>query len=508
MLYMFRCDAGASYIWSAMGQMPFLRDADGSFSKKRLTPKEVLGLIADKRIRFVDLQFSDVPGRMQHVTVPSEMISEKTFTEGVAKLDGSSIKGFTEIYESDMILLPDATTFGVIPWSAENLRSCRMICNVHWGFGNQRFSRDVRYVADKAVDAIKSEGFTGSLWGPEVEFFVFDNVTWDVNNPFAASYKISSSESALEARGLNFPIRFKEGYYPASPIDSLMNYRSECALDLWEGFGIACDAHHHEVATAGQCEIDMYRDGLVEMADSVLTYKYVIKNVASKNGLIATTMPKPIFGDNASGMHVASSLWKGERNAFYDSGDEYAELSQIGRYYVGGLLEHSRALCAIVAPTTNSYRRLVPGYEAPVYVAWSRRNRSANVRIPVYEKGKEAEGPKRVEFRTPDTSCNPYLAFAAILCAGLDGIKKKMDSGNPVDEDIYKLTPERRKELSIKELPTSLTESIESLRSDSEFLKGVFTNDLIETIIDIGMQGQKMVAARPHPYEFYLYFDI
>ena len=207
-------------------------------------------------------------------------------------------------------------------------------------------------------------------------------------------------------------------------------------------------------------------------------------------------------------MHVSSSLWKGERNAFFDQNDEYAELSQLGRYYVGGLLEHSRALCAIVAPTTNSYRRLVPGYEAPVYIAWSRKNRSANVRIPVYEKGKEAEGPKRAEFRTPDTSCNPYLAFAAILCAGLDGIKKKIDPGNPADEDIYKLTSQRRKELSIGELPGSLTESIDSLRSDSEFLKGVFTSDLVETIMDIGMQGEKLVSSRPHPYEFYLYFDL
>jgi glutamine synthetase len=488
--------------------MPYIRNADGSFATRRLTVKDVLAQIAQKNIRFIDLQFADVPGRLQHVTIPTEMMNEHAFTEGVSKLDGSSIRGFTEIFESDMILAPDPSTFGMMSWSDESLKSARLLCNVHLGFGKQRFSRDVRYVAEKAVDALKAEGFSNSLWGAEVEFFVFDGVTWDVNNPFSSSYRISSRESALEARGLNFPIRFKEGYYPASPVDTLMDYRSECVKSLWEGFGIVCDAHHHEVATAGQCEIDMYRDSLVETADSVLTYKYVTKNVAFKNGLIATTMPKPIFGDNASGMHTASSLWKGDRNAFYDPNDEYAELSQLGRYYVGGLLEHSRALCAIVTPTTNSYRRLVPGYEAPVYVAWSRRNRSANVRIPVYEKGKEAEGPKRAEFRTPDTSCNPYLAFAAIACAGLDGIKKKTDPGNPVDEDIYKLTPARRKELSVGELPGSVAESIDSLRSDSEFLKGVFTSDLIETIIDIGMQGHRMISARPHPYEFYLYFDL
>ena len=488
--------------------MPFVRTANGKFGKRELTAKDVMAQAAQKNVRFIDLQFVDVPGRLQHVTVPADMMNEQSFTEGVSKLDGSSIRGFTEIYESDMVLMPDPSTFGVMPWSDENLKAGRLICDVHWGFGKGRFSRDARYVAEKAVEAMKTAGFSSSLWGPEVEFFVFDSVTWDVNNQFSSSYKISSRESALEARGTNFPIRFKEGYYPASPVDSLMDYRGECVRSLWDGFGIACDAHHHEVATAGQCEIDMYRDTLVEMADSVVTYKFVIKNVASKQGLIATTMPKPIFGDNASGMHVASSLWKGEQNAFYDSNDEYAELSQIGRYYVGGLLEHSRALCAIVTPTTNSYRRLVPGYEAPVYVAWSRRNRSANVRIPVYEKGKDSQGTKRAEFRTPDTSCNPYLAFAAIACAGLDGIKKKTDPGNPVDEDIYKLTPAKRRELSVGELPGSLAESIDSLRSDSEFLKGVFTSDLIDTIMDIGMQGHRMISARPHPYEFYLYFDI
>lgn len=273
---------------------------------------------------------------MQHVTIPADMMREKAFTDGVSKLDGSSIRGFTEIYESDMLLFPDPSTFGIIPWSDENLRTGRMICDVHWGYGKERFSRDVRHVAEKAVDALSKEGFSGSLWGPEVEFFVFDNVTWDVNSPFGASYKISSSESAHETRGLSFPIRFKEGYYPAPPVDSLMDFRSQCALFLWEGFGISCDAHHHEVATAGQCEIDLYRDSLVPMADSVLTYKYVIKNVAFRNGLIATTMPKPIFGDNASGMHVASSLWKGDSNQFHDPNDEYAELSQLGRYYVGG----------------------------------------------------------------------------------------------------------------------------------------------------------------------------
>ena len=318
-----------------------------------------------------------------------------------------------------------------------------------------------------------------------MEFFVFDTVTWDVASPFGSSHKITSVESANEARGTNFPIRFKEGYYPTPPSDTLQDYRSEVAYHLDESFGIINDAHHHEVATAGQCEINLYRDTLTPMADSILTYKYVIKNVASNRGLIATIMPKPIFGDNASGMHVSSSLWKGDKNAFYDEADEYANLSQTGRYYVGGLLAHSRAICAITNPTTNSYRRLVPGYEAPVFVAWSRGNRSANVRIPLHYKGKSGMKGKRAEFRTPDPSANTYLAFAAIVSAGLDGIKKKLDPGDPVNEDIYELTPQKRKEYGVKELPRSLLEAIESLKSDSGFLKGVFTDDLIDMIIEL-----------------------
>ena len=327
-------------------------------------------------------------------------------------------------------------------------------------------------------------------------------------NPFEQSFKITSVESAVEARGTNFPIRWKEGYYPAPPQDTLQDYRSEVAYLLEQNFGVVNDAHHHEVATAGQCEIDMYRDSLVAMADSVVSYKFVIKNIAAKRGLIASIMPKPIFGDNASGMHVSSSLWKGAKNAFYDSADKYAELSQIGRYYVGGLLAHSRALTAITNPTTNSYRRLVPGYEAPIYIAWSKANRSANVRIPVYHKGASEEKRKRAEFRTPDPSANPYLAFSAILAAGLDGIKKKIDPGSPVNEDIYHLTPEKKKAFGVKSLPTSLFESLEALQSDSSFLDGIFTKDMVDMIIDLGTQSAKAVAARPVPYEYYLYFDI
>lgn len=487
--------------------MPFDKTTKGLIPRKR-TPKQISSAIAEQGVKFVDLQFMDVPGRTQHVTIPSPMFDEDAFSKGVSKLDGSSIKGFAEIFESDMLLLPDPSTFGVVPWIDPAYKTAKMICDVHWGFGKGRFERDPRYVAQKAEEKLKSAGFTDSYWGPELEFFVFDSASWDVSTPFSTGFKITSVEAALESRGTNFPIRWKEGYYPVPPADTLQEYRSEVSSYLYDSFGIVVDAHHHEVATAGQCEIDMFRDSLVPMADSVLTYKYVIKNVANRRGMIATTMPKPIFGDNASGMHVASSLWKGPKNVFYDADDEYAELSQAGRYYAGGLLAHSRALTAICNPTTNSYRRLVPGFEAPVFVAWSKANRSANVRIPVYEKGTSAEGKKRVEFRTPDPSANPYLVFAAIVSAGLDGIKKKLDPGSPVDEDIYKLTPEKRKKYSVGSLPTSLAESLEALKSDDTFLKDIFSSSMIETIIDLETENYNAVSARPHPYEFYLYFDI
>ncbi|MDG6902557.1 MAG: type I glutamate--ammonia ligase [Nitrososphaerota archaeon] len=486
--------------------MTFKVTEDGRFVKRSFTSEQALGLLKADRVKFVDLQFTDVPGRLRHVTMPTEMMEIGMFSEGVAKLDGSSVKGFVDIHESDMLLVPDPSTYGVVPWTEGDVKSARFICDVRGGFGRGRFSRDPRHVAQVAEAKIREAGFTDSLWGPEVEFFVFDSVTWEANDPFGSGFRISSKEAATEARGTNFPIRFKDGYYPAQPVDTLSDYRGVCVNYLRDGFGVLSNAHHHEVATAGQCEIDVYRDELVTMADSTMTYKFVTKNVAARMGLIASTMPKPIFGDNAVGMHVHSSLWKSGKNAFYDPGDPYAELSQTARYYIGGIMSHSRALCAVVDPTTNSYHRLVPGYEAPVYIAWSKMNRSANVRIPAYEKG--SEGAKRVEFRTPDPSCNPYLAFAAITAAGLDGIAKKTDPGDPVDEDIYKLTPEKRRSLKVGELPGSLKEAVESLESDRGFLDGIFPKDLVDVMMELEMEAYRAVAARPHPYEFYMYFDL
>lgn len=468
---------------------------------------EVIGKLDREGVRFIDLQLTDVPGKLCHVTVTREFLDEEALEKGVPKLDGSSIRGFAEIYESDFTLKPDPATYALIPWSDEASKTARFICDVYTGYGRGRFEKDPRYVAQKAEEHLKEYEFDESYWGPEAEFFVFDKVRWDVLNPYKMSFSIESKEAAWNGEASStYPIRFKEGYFLAPPQDTLMEFRNEAVSILRDYFGIQCDAHHHEAATAGQCEIDMKLNTLVRMADNLMTYKYVVKNLAVKKGLVATFMPKPIFMDNASGMHVNVSLWKGGENAFYDPSDEYAELSQVGRYFVGGLLEHSRSLAAIVAPTTNSYRRLVPGYEAPIYIAWSKSNRSANVRIPAYHKGMKKS--KRVEFRTPDPSCNPYLAFAAILMAGLDGIKKKIDPGDPVDENIYHLIPERRKALGVDELPRNLGEALDCLQSDNEYLKPVFTDALIETIVEIGRGHYSEVAARPHPYEFYLYFDV
>jgi glutamine synthetase len=492
--------------------MPYTRES-GHLQTRHITVPQVIEKIAQDNVRFVDLQFADIQGRLQHVTIPSESVEQEIFKDGVPKLDGSSIRGFTGIHESDMLLTPDPSTYGVLPWSPENVKTARMISDVSWGYGMGRFPKDPRYVAQRAEQQAKSLGYDTTYWGPEIEFFVFDKVAWSVSTPYAEqSYRIESREAAwnngVSSLSNSPPIRFKEGYYPASPQDSLQDYRSECVSVLQGNFGIMCDAHHHEVATAGQCEIDMRFDTLTNIADSAVTYKYVAKNIAAKRGMVATLMPKPVFLDNASGMHVHVSLWKGSTNLMYDANDSYAELSQIGRYFGGGLMAHARSLAAITNPTTNSYRRLVPGFEAPVYIAWSRRNRSANIRIPVNLKGSKHSGRKRIEYRTPDTASNPYLCFSAMLSAGLDGIKKSIDIGDPVDEDIYKLSPERRRELGIKELPVSLKEAIESLQSDREFLKPIFSEEILDAIIENGMKEFEEVNRRPHPYEFYLYFDM
>ena len=467
---------------------------------------DVLKAIKEQGIKFIELQFTGLMGRFHHTTVNANMFDESSIEDGMPKLDGSSIKGFSEIHESDMVLKPDPNTFAVIPW-IERDKTARMICDVHWGYGGGRLARDPRGIAQRAEKFLKEEGYNIAYWGPEVEFFVFDKVTWDSMTPSKGSgYSIESREAPWSSNAA-YPIRLKDGYLPATPNDTLTDYRNECVDILNENFGVICDAHHHEVATGGQCEIDIYYDTLTNMADGALTYKYVVKNIARKYDMVATMMPKPVALDNGSGMHVNVSLWN-DKNEFYDPNDKHAELSQLGRYFGGGIMEHAMSLSAIVAPTTNSYRRLVPGYEAPVYIAWSKRNRSAIVRIPTYFKGEKAAKTKRIEFRAPDPSCNPYLCFSAILAAGLDGIRKKSDIGDPVDEDIYKMSAQKRKEMGIKQLPGSLKQAIEQLESDNAYLKPLFIDDTIQTIIEMERKDSMDVSMRPHPHEFHLYFDL
>lgn len=465
------------------------------------TLDEVLKELEARKVKLVHLQFSDMVGRIRQVTMPSYNFNLENMKCGFSKLDGSSVKGFSTIEDSDMVLLPDPSTFAILPWSNG---FARMLADVYLGRGRGRCPADPRWIAQRAESYLAEAFGLTSLWGPEVEFFVFDRVEWDAILPSAAqSYAIESREAPWSDYSYRMGVR--DGYFSAPPSDTLEDYRNAVATYL-EAFGILVEAHHHEASAAGQVEINIYMDTLTAMGDAVMTLKYVAKIAAQERGLSATFMPKPIFGDNASGMHVHVSLWRGNENIFYDESDAYAELSQVGRYFVGGLLEHSRSLAAIVAPTTNSYKRLVPGYEAPVYIAWSRGNRSANVRIPAYLKGKP--DTKRVEFRTPDPSCNPYLALAAMLMAGLDGIRRKLDPGQPVDENLYKLTPERRRELGIKELPHSLGEAVESLKSDYEYLKPAFTTEVLQRLIEKAERDEKTLMAMPHPYEFEMYYNI
>jgi glutamine synthetase len=460
----------------------------------------------------VELFYTDLFGGLNHVHVPSHTIDEDAFETGVPKLDGSSVRGFREIFESDMILRPDPSTFGVMPWSEEVGGTARFICDILMGVTREPYAHDPRGIAARAVQTLADRGYDRSYWGPEIEFFMFDAVHLHpsadaVRNAWGgAGYSIESSEAPWQTPDGHGMIRFKEGYHRAAPLDELEAIRGEVCNVLADSFGIIMDAHHHEVATAGQGEINVRFDELIPSADHVQDVRFILKAVARRHGKVASLMPKPVYGDNGIGMHVNQSIWSGPKNAFYDPDDAYAEVSQACRYYVGGLLEHSRALCAITNPTTNSYRRLVPGYEAPVFIAWSRANRSANVRIPYYLKGNPAA--KRIEYRTPDSAANIYLTEAALTMAGLDGIKRKLEPPAPVDANIYKLTPAKRRELSIGELPGSLGEALDCLASDHEFLKPVFESSVLDIYTEIKRDEQLQLNLRPHPWEFYQYLDV
>ncbi len=471
-----------------------------------MTPKEVLDFAQQNRVEIVDLRFCDLPGLWQHFSISMTEFNEGLFEHGIG-FDGSSIRGFQTIEESDMLLFPDPDSAFMDPFTA--LPTLNLICDVKDPITLQPYTRDPRYVARKAEMYLKSTGIADtSYWGPEIEFYIFDNIRFDQSYNYGFYY-IDSIEGywnsgSEEKPNLGYKPRYKEGYFPVPPMDHLQDIRSEMVRTL-EKSGIEVEVHHHEVGTAGQCEIDMKYNTLTKMADRVLMYKYIIKNVARKHGKTVTVMPKPIFQDNGSGMHTHQSLWKGGKNVFYDP-KNYGLISDATRYYIGGLLKHAPALCGFIAPTTNSYRRLVPGYEAPINLAYSVRNRSACIRIPMYSSSEKA---KRLEFRTPDPSCNAYYSFAAQLMAGLDGIKNKIEPPKPIDKDLYELSPEEAAD--VKSIPGSLEASLNALEQDHDFLLDgdVFTRDVIDTWISFKRTKEiEPVRLRPHPHEFALYFDI
>ncbi len=456
-----------------------------------------------KNAAFVDIRFTDLIGTWQHFTVPAGEVNESSIKAGFG-FDGSSIRGFTEIFESDMLVIPDPSTAIMDP-CMENTVS--MVGTVIDPMGGAAFSRDPRQIALKAQAYLKQSGIADiAYFGPELEFFLFDSVRFDQKENYGFYY-VDSHEGAWNngstENNLGFKIRHKEGYFPLPPTDSLQGIRSEIVSTMIAS-GIHTECHHHEVASAGQCEIDMRFSPLLKMADQVMLYKYIVRNVAKKYNKSATFMPKPLFNDNGSGMHVHQSLWKDGKNLFFDQSG-YALLSKTAMHYLAGILHHAPALCAIIAPTTNSYKRLVPGFEAPVNLVYSKRNRSAAVRIPMYSASEKA---KRIEFRTPDPTANPYLAFSAMLMAGLDGIKRKLEPGEPMDLDLFSLDKEAL--AKVKSVPGSLPEAINALEKDHAFLLegGVFTKDVIDMWISYKRAKEiDPVRLRPHPWEFQLYYD-
>lgn len=471
-----------------------------------MTPSEVVALAKDNEIKIIDLKFMDLPGMWQHLTITPSDLDEGLFEDGIG-FDGSSIRGFQAINESDMLLFPDPATAMIDPVC--KVPTLSIACNIKDPITLENYTRDVRHIAQKAEAYLQSTGIADiSYWGPEAEFYLLGDLRYEQNQHsgyyFVDSVEGSWNSGREENPNLAYKPRYKEGYFPVPPSDTFQDLRSEMCLKLMDA-GIQVEMHHHEVGTAGQAEIDIRYDTLTRVGDKIALYKYIIKNVARENNLIATFMPKPLFLDNGSGMHVHQSLWKNGKNLFYDP-QGYSLLSDDALYYIGGLLTHARSLCAIIAPTTNSYKRLVPGYEAPVNIAYSQRNRSACVRIPVYSK---SEAGKRIEFRTPDPSCNPYLAFSALLMAGLDGIQNRIHPGEPLDKDLYDLEPEELAD--IESTPVSLGDSLDALEDDQEYLlKGdVFTQDVLDVWIDYKRENEvDAVNMRPHPYEFYLYHDI
>jgi len=469
-----------------------------------MTPQEAIKLAEEKNIKIVDFKFCDIHGTWQHFTIPVSEFSEDTFSEGLG-FDGSSIRGWKGIEASDMLVVPDASTGFIDPFV--EVPTLSFICDIEDPITREPYDRSPRNIAKNAIQYLKSTGIgNAAYFGPEAEFFVFDNVQY-ASTSNESFYFVDSKEGiwnsdADESPNQGYKIRHKEGYLPVAPTDKLMDLRNEMVLTM-ENLGMDVECQHHEVATAGQCEIDLRFKALLEMADAMFKYKYVVKNVAYRDGKTATFLPKPLFGDNGSGMHTHSSIWKEDKPLF--AGSLYAGLSQEALYYIGGILKHAGALCAISNPIVNSYKRLVPGFEAPVTLAYSARNRSAICRIPTYSPSPKA---KRVEFRCPDPSANPYLSFSALLLAGLDGIENKIDPGEPMDKNLYDLPPEEASKLNY--VPDSLKNALDALDKDREFLlKGnVFSNDFIDNFIELKTEEYDQVRLRPHPHEFFLYYDV
>jgi glutamine synthetase len=475
-------------------------------------------ILKKNKIRWVHTAFVDIRGLMQDVVIPSKHFTEgQALTAGIG-FDGSSVRGFKTINESDMILKPDPTTLSIIPWTTDDIqRSAIILGDIYEAFGgNEASVVDPRgYVARNAVKAASDMGYTG-FYGPELEYFVFKSIdpthlVWDMwvspkggaGDSWGAPRVVPVSPETTPG---SHTLRPKEAYFRPPPEDTTVEYRNEVASILEENFNTEIEMHHHEVATAGQIEIDFKYGELVKTADRTLLYKFVAKNVAKKHGLIATFMPKPVYLDNASGMHVHASLWKDKKNVMYDETDEYAEMSQIGRYFIGGLLEHAQALTAVSCPTVNSYKRLVPGFEAPINIMWSRRNRSAMIRVPVYFKGPKHAAAKRVELRSADPSCNSYLALSCIQMSGLDGIKKKIDPGDPVDEDVYEMSSERKRALGIGELPTTLKDALESMKSD-EVIHKALGSHIFDAFIDYKTNDWNQYCLYVTPWEIMKYLD-
>lgn len=467
-----------------------------------MTPEEAIAFVEENGAQTVDIRFTDLMGTWQHFTVPTHHFHAERFEEGLA-FDGSSIRGFQAINESDMLLMPDPETMFMDPFS--DIPQAVVICDIVDPLTGQAYGKDPRFTAKKAEQYLRSTGLGDTaFFGPEAEFFVFDRLEFD-NQPGGSFYKIDSDEAFWNSgkEGAQNTIKAKGGYFPCPPVDKLQNLRNDMAMTMGD-IGIDVEMHHHEVASAGQCEIDMKFDTLVTMADKMMKYKYVVRGTAWLNGMIATFMPKPLFGDNGSGMHVHQSIWKNGEPTFYDE-NGYAGLSETARWYIGGILKHAPALLAFCAPTTNSYRRLVPGYEAPINLMYSARNRSACVRIPMVSKSPKA---KRIEFRAPDPMANPYLAFSACLLAGIDGIQNRIEPPKPLDKDLYELPAIER--AGIETTPGSLRATLTALANDHDFLlKGdVFSPELIESYIEYKLLNEcDAVDLRPHPYEFYLYAD-